>query len=249
MIIIYIISFFLILFFLGFISIIVGKKIDFSLDYYNANRESVNLAPKPHTTQDAIIHVYAARAFNWRGIFAVHTWIAFKYQNAPHYEVLQVVGWRKYRGLPPLLKETDIPDRAWYGQKPKIILEIRGKKAEKLIPKIMKASDEYPYQGYQIWPGPNSNTFTALVGRKVKELGLTMPANAIGKDYLGSYQFFSRAPSGTGYQISLWGIFGILVAFHEGFEINFLSFIFGISPRYLVVKIPCVGDFGLFKMQ
>ena len=41
---------------------------------------------------------YAARAFSWRGLFGVHTWIATKRQGADHYSVYQVVGWNLYRG-------------------------------------------------------------------------------------------------------------------------------------------------------
>lgn len=233
---------------IGLLAILLSKKIDFSLKYYTANRESTKLAADPHQHSEAIIQVYAARAFNWRGLFSVHTWITFKAKNAAHYEVFQVVGWRKYRGLHCLSKETDIPDRAWYGQVPKIILDIRGKKAEKLIPKIITAADAYPYQGYQMWPGPNSNTFTAFVGRKVPGLSLVMPANAMGKDYLGRFTFISRPPSRTGLQISFWGIFGFIIALREGIEVNFLSLILGINPRYLMIKIPCLGDIGLIKL-
>ena len=36
---------------------------------------------------------------------------------------------------------------------------------------------------YRIWPGPNSNSFTAAILRAVPELGVSLPANAIGRDY------------------------------------------------------------------
>ena len=38
---------------------------------------------------------------------------------------------------------------------------------------------------YVTWPGPNSNTFVAWLGREVPELRLTLPPTAIGKDFLG----------------------------------------------------------------
>jgi hypothetical protein len=34
-----------------------------------------------------------------------------------------------------------------------------------------------------MWPGPNSNTFTAAVLRAVPELAILLPPNAIGKDF------------------------------------------------------------------
>jgi hypothetical protein len=47
-------------------------------DWRTASRESSQLAPNPQTTPAAVIQVYAARAFNWRGQFAVHLWMATK---------------------------------------------------------------------------------------------------------------------------------------------------------------------------
>lgn len=41
-----------------------------------ASRDSANIAPQPTELRDAIIQVYAADAWGWRGVFAVHTWIA-----------------------------------------------------------------------------------------------------------------------------------------------------------------------------
>jgi hypothetical protein len=35
-----------------------------------------------------------------------------------------------------------------------------------------------------MWPGPNSNSFTAWVGLEVPELELNLPFSAIGKDWM-----------------------------------------------------------------
>ena len=51
----------------------------------NADRSPVGLAPDPMIERDAIVQVYAARAYRWRGIFAVHTWIAIKPAGAGDY--------------------------------------------------------------------------------------------------------------------------------------------------------------------
>ena len=49
-----------------------------------------------------------------------------------------------------------------------------------------RPSQRYPYaDSYRVWPGPNSNTFTAFVLREVPELRVDLPPTAIGKDYLG----------------------------------------------------------------
>lgn len=221
-------------------------KIDFTADYRTADRSSAHIAPDPKTTSVAVIQAYSAYAFNWRGLFSVHLWIAVKPKDAETYTVYQVVGWRTWRGLPALSAETDIPDRYWYDQKPHILLDIRGEKAEKLIPKITEAVASYPYpKQYTAWPGPNSNTFIAYIAREIPELVLTLPGNAVGKDYLSATQFFSRTPSGTGYQFSLFGVLGVTLALQEGFEINFLGLVYGISPATFTLKLPGFGDIRL----
>jgi len=237
---------FLLLTLTGPLWIALSGKIDFTADYRTANRNSAHIAPDPKTTPEAVIQAYSAYAFNWRGAFAVHIWIAVKPKNAPEYRVYQVIGWRIWSGLPALSDETDIPDRYWYDQKPNIILDLRGDNAEKLIPKIAQAAASYPYpRQYTAWPGPNSNTFIAHIARQVPELALALPANALGKDYLSTSRFFSRTPSGTGYQFSLFGVVGIMFALREGLEINLLGLVYGINPATLTLKLPGFGDIKL----
>lgn len=235
-------AFFILLTFAGPIFILVTDEIDFHADYRTANRASAHLAPDPKTTPEAIIQVYSARAFSWRGIFATHNWIAVKAKNRDNYIVYQVVGWRLYRGLPALMMEKDIPDRYWYNQKPHIILDIRGAEAEKLIPQIAAASKSYPYPDqYDVWPGPNSNTLPAYIARKIPGLGLALPSNAIGKDFIPGYRVFARAPSGTGYQFSLFGLLGIMLAKDEGLEINILGMVYGIKFSPFAILLPGIG--------
>ncbi len=236
---------FLLLTFTGPLTLIISGKIDFTADYRTANRVSARTAPDPSKMTDAIVQVYQARAFNWRGIFAVHTWLAIKEKNATHYMVYQIVGWRFFRNLPPLLIEEDYPDRFWFDQAPNVIYEVTGQQAEVIIPKIISASERYPFSNeYRTWPGPNSNTFPAYIAREVPEMHLVLPSNALGKDFL-SHGFFSRAPSNTGYQVSFYGIFGILIAVDEGFEINFLGLVYGFSPKMMTLKLPGFGDIKL----
>ena len=154
-------------------------------DWRTASREPAGIAPSPELVQDAVIEVYAADAFSWRGWFAVHTWLAFKEQGAKEYQVYEVVGWRVRSGLPALRNfKTASPDRYWYGARPEKVLSIQGDKARRLIPDIVAAIDRYPWANeYTVFPGPNSNTFPAWIGLQVPELELDMPFNAIGAGY------------------------------------------------------------------
>jgi hypothetical protein len=237
---------FLFLLILGPMLVASGGSVRLGQDWRTADRSPTGVAPDPALTREAVIQVYAARAFNWRGLFAVHTWIATKAENAGVYTVHQVVGWRQYRGLPVLASYEDFPDRSWFGSLPEVIADIRGEAAAALIPRIREAVASYPYADrYTTWPGPNSNTFVAHVAREVPELRLELPTTAIGKDYLSDLKLAGRAPSGTGYQLSLFGVLGITAAAKEGLELNLLGLAFGIDPEDLAIKLPGLGNVGL----
>ena len=215
-------------------------------DYRTADRSSAGIAPPPESTPEAVVQVYAARALNWRGIFGVHTWIATKPENAPEYTIHHVIGWRVYRNLPAVASAPGIPDGRWFGNEPELIAQLRGEPAATAIPKILAAVKSYPYPNeYQLWPGPNSNTFTAYIGRQVPELRMDLPANAIGKDYPINGSFIDHTPSGTGYQFSMFGIFGLAMAREEGIELNLLGLNFGIDFLRPALKLPFVGRLGV----
>lgn len=154
-------------------------------NWRTATRAPAGIAANPEEVKRAVIEVYAADAFSWRGWFAVHTWIAIKQENEPEYTVHEVVGWRVRRGLPALRTyRTATPDRYWYGAKPEKVLSIQGDKAAGLIPKITDAVARYPWADeYTVFPGPNSNTFPAWIGLQVPELELELPFRAIGSGY------------------------------------------------------------------
>ena len=215
-------------------------------DFRTADRSSAGIAPTPETTPEAVVQVYFARALNWRGIFGVHTWIATKPENAPEYTIHQVIGWRAYRGLPVIVSAPGIPDGRWFGNEPTLISGLRGSAAAEAIPKILEAVASYPYANeYQLWPGPNSNTFMAYIGRKVPELQMDLPATAIGKDYPINGSMLDRTPSGTGYQLSMLGLLGVSVGREEGFELNLLGLNFGIDFFRPALKLPFIGRLGV----
>jgi hypothetical protein len=57
--------------------------------------------------------------------FAIHTWFAPKRTGESNYKVYDVVGWRGYSGHPVMRITQDIPDRYWFGEKPRLIKEHR----------------------------------------------------------------------------------------------------------------------------
>lgn len=154
-------------------------------DWRTASREPAGLAPDPLRTSEAVVQVYAAPAWGWRGWFAVHTWIAAKRTGATSYKVYEVIGWRQHHGLPVVRVAQDIPDRFWFGEKPRLLADHRGAGVEELIDQVEQAVSDYPWATtYRAFPGPNSNTFTAWVGQQVPALELDLPFSAIGSGYL-----------------------------------------------------------------
>ncbi len=208
-----------------------------------APRHSSGLAPNPEVHRDAVVQIYNARAFSWRGIFATHPWIVVKKSGAEAYKRYEVVGWGSGTKL-----RTDYAtvDGLWYGSTPSLLVDLRGSKADALIERIEAAVASYPYKAsYRTWPGPNSNTFLAHVAREVPELSLDIPASAIGKDYRPWYQPVGRAPSGTGVQISILGVVGVTIATEEGVEFNLLGLAFGVDFLRPALRLPAIGRLGM----
>ena len=219
-------------------------RVSVSGDWRTATHRATGLAPDPSTHREAVAQVYASRTFGWRGAFAVHTWLAAKPEGAARYTRYEVIGWYAMRGGSALsISDRSAPDAEWYGAPPRLVRDVRGAKAQAIIDKLPAAAESYPYAtSYTMWPGPNSNTFVAHLGREIPELELTLPSTAIGKDYLPISQPFARAPSGTGYQMSLSGIVGLTAARDEGLELNVLGLVVGVDFRHPGVKLPGIGS-------
>lgn len=213
-------------------------------DWRTASREPVGLAPDPADTPEAVVQVYAARTINWKGYFGVHTWIAAKRSGAPEFTVHEVIGYRLRRDGTTVVSRVRPPDSRWFGAEPDLLRDVRGPGVDALIDRIETAVRNYPYNGaYRVWPGPNSNTFTAFVLRDVPELRVDLPPTAIGKDFLGLNPV-ALTPSGTGGQFNLFGLAGVLVGWEEGVELNLLGLTFGLDPASLSLKLPLLGRIG-----
>jgi uncharacterized protein DUF3750 len=212
-------------------------------DWRTATHRSMGLAPDPASHDDAVVQVYAGRAFGWRGAFADHTWIAVKPRGADRYTRYEVIGWYARAGGSALsISEHRPPDAEWFGATPRLLRDVRGDEAAAIIAKLPDTVAAYPDAGsYSAWPGPNSNTFVAYVARAIPELRLTLPSTAIGKDYLPAGQLVARTPSGTGYQLSFAGLLGVSAATDEGFELNVLGLVAGFDLMRPALKLPGLG--------
>ncbi|MBX2880680.1 MAG: DUF3750 domain-containing protein [Granulosicoccus sp.] len=214
--------------------------------YSRFSRNHSTMQAPDADSEEAVIQVYAARAARWRGAFGVHSWISTKRTNERQYTRLEVIGYRAYYGGNAVRVRGGNPDGMWFGNRPTLLREIRGgERVNKLIDTLLAAAESYPYDTtYQVWPGPNSNTFIAYLARKVPQLRLEMPATAIGKDYLPHGALVGATPSGTGLQLSVRGYAGILAGIEEGLEINLFGLSAGIDLLPPAIKLPGIGRLG-----
>lgn len=252
--------FYLKIFTLGFLCIML---LSFGQSYYKATnsgvalhgqswstarRDSAEVAPDPVAfRQTAIVQVYVAPTFGWRGLFAVHPWIIFKKAGETEFSRYEVVSW----GSSNVIRENyALPDGYWFGARPQLIVDHRGSAAAVMIPQIEAAIKSYPWpHTYRVWPGPNSNTFLAHIGREVPALRLDLPANAIGKDFRPLNNPVGLPPSGRGLQLSLLGVLGLTLGGEEGLEVNILGFNMGFDVKSPALRLPFVGRLGQPKVE
>ncbi len=214
----------------------------------DAEHGATGQAPSPAETRAAVAQVYGARTWGMRGAVAMHTWIAVKRTDADHYMRYEVIGWRLRRTGSALVQERGRTDALWFSNRPLLLADLRGTGVDVVIDRIEAAVADYPYaREYRLWPGPNSNTFTAFVARRVPELRLDLPPTAIGKDFLAPSALFGPAPSGTGYQLSLFGVAGAMAAWREGVEVNLFGLVAGIRFRPLAIKLPGLGTWPVSR--
>lgn len=212
--------------------------------WYALPRHSAGIAPDPQQAKDvAIVQVYAAPTYGWRGVVAVHSWLIFKRAGDTAYTRYDVIGWG---GSRVVRQDYAVPDGLWFGARPRLLVDHRGEAAAGMIPGIEAAVAGYPYADtYRAWPGPNSNTFMAHIGREVPALGLDLPANAIGKDYRPWSSPLGLSSSGRGLQLSLGGLLGLSLGVEEGVEFNLLGLHLGLDLNRPALRLPFVGRLGL----
>ena len=216
---------------------------DHPASWSQADWSSARVLPQADADQAAALYIFAARTGGLKGALADHSWVVVKEKGASEYERWDKVGWGnpiRHNGYPA--------DARWYSNPPQIVVEKHGAEAEALIPKVRAAIDSYPFAmrgGYHIFPGPNSNSFTAFVMREVPGIDATLPSAAVGRDYPTDWTLASIDPDGEELRLSLWGYAGVVIGWKSGIEVNVLGLVAGIDPRRLAIKIPAFGTFGL----
>ena len=208
----------------------------------DADWSSTGTLPPANEFKPARVIVFTGTTGGWKGVFSVHSWIVLKRANVAEWTRYDVVGWGN-----PVRVNNWPADGRWFGNRPMAIADVSGPDAERLIPKIEAAIGDYRFAqagDYRIWPGPNSNSFTAAVLRAVPELGLALPPNAVGRDFRDRF-YAGRTDSGTGVELNLSGYTALKLGWVEGVEVNLLGLVAGLDLRHPGLKLPGFGRIGL----
>ncbi|MEL7184486.1 MAG: DUF3750 domain-containing protein, partial [Pseudomonadota bacterium] len=134
----------------------------------------------------------------------------------------------------------------WYSNAPFTIGVLTGEAAARLIPQLVQTVAAYPNGrgSYRIWPGPNSNTFVAHILRTHPEIGVTLPPNAVGKDWLGD-GLVATQDAGGDIHVSAGGYLGFPAGPRTGLEVNLLGQTFGVDVQAPALKLPGIGRVGM----
>lgn len=216
---------------------------DHPRSWRDANWSTTHMLPPAASDPLPRVMVFAARAGGWKSIFAVHTWTVVKPDHASEYTRYEVMGFGQ-----PVRVNLRAPDSFWFGDRPRLVADIRGARAAAAIPKIEAAVQTYPYAAYgsyRVWPGPNSNTFTATILRAAPELEVAMPPEAVGRDWRADGASFGLTSSHTGVEMSIYGLIGAKLGWVEGVEVDFMGLVAGLDLRHPALKVPCFGRFGV----
>lgn len=213
--------------------------------FRDADWSSVGGLPSAKDHPAARVLILAGQTGGWKGVVSLHSWIVIKDENASTWTRYDVVGWGS-----PVRTNGWAADGRWYGSTPMVVADISGAQAKAIIPKLQQAITNYRfanYGDYRIWPGPNSNSFVAAVLRAVPEIGVTLPPNAIGRDFRDRFHA-GLTDSRTGIELNLWGLAGFKVGTVEGLEINLFGLVTGLDFRNPGIKVPAYGTLTLSGM-
>jgi hypothetical protein len=143
-------------------ALVVGRSV-IAQDWRTASSDPVGLAPVPATTPEAVVQVYGARTWGWRGNFGVHTWIAVKPANAEAYTVYEVIGWRLRWADSVVAIHGRAADARWYGNAPGTLCRPARRRRPEKADSAHRRGGAFLSLRQRVprLARPNSNTFTA----------------------------------------------------------------------------------------
>ena len=210
--------------------------------FRDADWSSVGMLPPASADHEARMLVFTGRTGRWKGIFAVHSWVVLKPENAATWTRYDVVGWGQ-----PVRTNGWAPDARWFGDTPRILLDVHGPQAADPHPEGQGGDRRLRLQRVRRLSGlaRAEQQYVHRGGlRAVPELKATLPSNAVGKDFR-ALPYAGLTDSGTGIELSLWGLLGMKLGWVEGVELNFMGLVTGLDLRHPALKLPGFGRIGI----
>ena len=189
---------------------------------------------------DARILVMSSRTRGWKGVVAVHSWVVIKGENERTWRRYDVAGW----GNPVRLNWW--PPDLWFGTHGTVVADIKGPKAQALIPRVDAAIKDYQYRNYWRLPhlaGPQQQHLRRQRAARDPR-GRRHHAAERGRPRLPAVALPGLTDSRTGVEANLWGVLGVKLGWVEGVEINVLGLVAGVDVRNPALKVPGYGRVG-----
>jgi hypothetical protein len=174
--------------------------------------------------------------------FAHHSWIDLKRGDERSWRRIEVLGSGsgvRRRDIGPASARADV---RWGDRDVRLLACIDGPDARRIAEAVEARAEELSRRyrdDYRAWPGPNSNTLLADIGREVPGFGFRMHHNAVGKDYPGWIEA-GWTSSRTGVHVDTLPV-GLALGLQEGIELHLLQLTFGVSlwpPRIQLPFLP-----------
>lgn len=178
----------------------------------------------------------------WYTRFAEHTWVDVKCGDEDSWRRAEVLGESSGARCLAISAPVARRDVRWRKEAVRVERVIVGpdarRIAEGLESAVQRAAPTYANDGYEAWPGPNSNTFVRALTNELPELAFVFDHNAVGKDY--AILDAGLTPSRTGVHLDTWPL-GVAVGAGEGVEVHFLQLTLGVRvwpPRLVLPFLP-----------
>ncbi len=138
------------------------------------------------------------------------------------------------------------PDGRWFGDVPRVLIDVRGAAAQAADPAGAGARSKTT---------ATATTATTASGRARTATPSSPPCCAPCRSWrhaaaerrrprLPRWPYAGLTDSGTGVELSLWGLLGFKLGWVEGVELNLLGLVAGLDLRHPAVKLPGFGRVG-----
>lgn len=177
----------------------------------------------------------------WIARTAQHTWIDVKGGSEDDWYRFEVPGRGgvRNRAIDGAAARRDVR----WGEEARVVRLVAGEEARAAAAALAAAAEGYEDKArYRAWPGPNSNTYTARLGRRTPGLAFELDHNAAGKDYAPLFRLGGTTTK-TGIAADT-PFLGFAVGLREGLELHLIQVTFGVSLFPPALKVPVLPRIG-----